>query len=72
MRLIKSGAAGFSTYWVLRDATTHLPKTDVAITDIDTYYQKEGAAQSEKKDLEALAAADSAFSQGKGDRKSVV
>ena len=44
MRLIKSGASGLTTQWLFRDAKTHLPKDDVTITDIDTYYQKEGAA----------------------------
>lgn len=57
---VANGATDVTTYFVLRDATTHAPKTDVTITDIDLYYVEQGAAISAKADATALAAADSA------------
>lgn len=57
---VQNGATDVTTYFVLRDATTHAPKTDVTITDIDLYYVEQGAAISAKADATALAAADSA------------
>ena len=61
-----NGSTDVSLYFVMRDATTHAPKTDVTVTDIDIYYQEQGAAQSAKADLTALAAADSAHADNKG------
>jgi len=64
--LIKNGQTDVITYFVLRDATTHAPKTDVVITDIDIYYVKEGAEISAKADLTPHAAANDAHSDNKG------
>ena len=61
-----NGATDVSEYFVIRDSTNHAPKTDVTITDIDIYYQEQGAAQSAKADLTALDAADSAHADNKG------
>ncbi len=63
--IVANGSTSVSTYFVLRDSTNHAPKTDVAITDIDLYYQLPGAAQSAKVDAAALAAADSAWDANK-------
>ena len=63
---IPNGSTDVSLYFVMRDSTNHAPKTDVTITDIDVYYQEQGAAQSAKADLTALAAADSAHADNKG------
>ena len=63
--IVANGSTSVSTYFVLRDSTNHAPKTDVAITDIDLYYQLPGAAQSAKVDAAALAAADSAWDDNK-------
>lgn len=65
-RAITNGSTDVSLYFVMRDSTNHAPKTDVTITDIDIYYQEQGAAQSAKADLTALAAADSAHADNKG------
>ena len=65
-RAITTGSTDVSLYFVMRDSTTHAPKTDATITDIDIYYQEQGAAQSDKADLTALAAADSAHADNKG------
>ena len=64
--ILANGSTDVTTYFVLRDSTTHAPKADVTITDIDVYYQEEGAAQAAKVDLTALAAADSAHADSKG------
>lgn len=62
---IINGRTDVTTYFVLRDATNHLPKTDVTITDIDLYSVKEGNAIATKIDATALDAADSAHADGK-------
>lgn len=62
----ENGSTSVTEYFVLRDSTTHAPKTDVTIADIDIYYQPSGAAQSAKADLTALDAADSAWDDNKG------
>lgn len=62
--IVNNGATDVSMYFVLRDATTHAPKTDVTVTDIDLYYVEERAAISAKTDCTALAAADSAHTDG--------
>ena len=54
-----------TTYFVLRDSTTHAPKTDVTITDIDLYYVAHKAAISAKADATTLDAADSAHADNK-------
>lgn len=64
-KFVENGATDVVTYFCLRDSTNHAPKTDVTITDIDLYYQPEGAAQSAKADATALAAADSAHADNK-------
>lgn len=64
MQVIKD-SADISTYFVLRDSTTHAPKTDVTVTDIDLYYVGYKAAISSKADATALAAADSAHTDNK-------
>lgn len=61
---VANGQVDVTTYFVLRDATTRAPKTDVTVTDIDLYYVEERAAISSKIDCTALAAADSAHSDG--------
>jgi len=66
MKSRPNGATDVTEYFVMRDSTTHAPKTDVTITDIDIYYQEQGAAQSAKADLTALAAANSAHADNKG------
>lgn len=58
--IIENGRTDVTTYWVLRDSTTHLPLTTITVTDIDLYYAEQGAAMSAKVDAVALAAADSA------------
>ena len=63
--LVKNGQTDVSTYFVLRDSTTHAPKTDVTVTDIDLYYVEELAAISAKADATALDAADSAHGDNK-------
>ena len=65
-KALTNGSTDVSLYFVMRDATTHAPKTDVTVTNIDIYYQEQGAAQSAKADLTALAAADSAHADNKG------
>jgi hypothetical protein len=54
------------TYWVLRDSTTHAPKTSITITDIDVYYVEEGAAIAAKADLTAHSAATDAHADNYG------
>ena len=66
MLIIQKGATDITTYFVLRDNSTHAPKLAVTITDIDVYYITSGAAISAKADLTALAAADSAHADNKG------
>jgi hypothetical protein len=63
---VKKGSIDIITYWILRDSTTHLPKTSVTITDIDIYYTIEKAAISSKADLTALSAATDAHTDNKG------
>ena len=64
--ILPNGATDVTTYFVLRDSTTHVPKTDVSVTDIDLYYLEQGAAMAAKVDVpEALAAADSAHADNK-------
>ena len=62
---VVNGSADVTTYFVLRDVTTHAPKADVTVTDIDLYYVEDGAAISAKADATALAAADSAHADNK-------
>lgn len=64
MVIVNNGASDVTMYFVLRDSTTHAPKTDVTVTDIDLYYVKERAAISSKIDCTALLAADSAHTDG--------
>lgn len=64
--IIKNGQTDVTTYFVLRDATTHAPKADVTVGDIDIYYVEQGAAISAKADVVALDAADSAHADNKG------
>src|SRR5574343_858723 len=64
--LVINGTADVTTYFVLRDSSTGLPKTDVTVTDIDLYYLEQGAAMAAKVDATALAAADSAHADNKG------
>lgn len=63
--IVENGQIDVTTYFVLRDGTTHAPKTDVAVTDIDLYYVEEGSAISAKIDCTALVAANSLHSDGK-------
>jgi len=65
-KAVPNGSTDVTTYFVLRDSTNHAPKTDVTITDIDVYYQEQGATQAAKADLTALAAANSAHADNKG------
>lgn len=58
--IVANGSTDVTTYFVLRDSTTHVPKTDVTVTDIDLYYCEQGEAMAAKADATALAAADSA------------
>jgi hypothetical protein len=62
---VVNGSADVTTYFVLRDSTNHVPKTDVTITDIDLYYLEQGAAMAAKVDATALDAADSAHADNK-------
>lgn len=62
---IKAGATDITTYFVLRDDVNHKPKTDITITDIDLYYQRDLQVQSAKADATALAAADSPHGDNK-------
>jgi hypothetical protein len=62
---VVNGSADVTTYFVLRDSTNHVPKTDITITDIDLYYLEQGAAMAAKVDATALAAADSAHADNK-------
>lgn len=62
MKQIANASTDVTTYFVMRDSTNHAPKADVTITDIDLYYQEQGAAQAAKVDATALAAANSAHS----------
>jgi hypothetical protein len=59
MQVVK-GSTDITTYFVLRDSTTHAPKTDVTVTDIDLYYVSHKTAISSKADATALDAANSA------------
>lgn len=59
MQVVK-GSTDITTYFVLRDSTTHAPKTDVNVTDIDLYYVSHKTAISSKADATALDAANSA------------
>jgi hypothetical protein len=63
--IIANGSTDVTQYFVLRDSTTHAPKTDVTITDIDLYYLEQGSAISAKVDATALDAADSAHADNK-------
>lgn len=45
--IVESGAQNISTYFVLRDCTEHMPKTNVDVTTITTYYIKYREAISE-------------------------
>lgn len=63
---IINGSVSVTTYFTLRDATTHAPKADVTVTDIDVYYLEQGAAMAAKADITALDAADSAYAANKG------
>src|SRR5574343_1770717 len=63
--LVINGTADVTTYFVLRDSSTGLPKTDVTVTDIDLYYLEQGAAMAAKVDATALDAADSAHADNK-------
>lgn len=64
--IIPNASTDVTTYFVMRDSTNHAPKADVTVTDIDLYYQEQGAAQAAKADVTALAAADSAHADNKG------
>lgn len=64
--IVANGATDVTTYWVLRDSNTQLPKADVTVGDIDVYYVTERAAISSKADLTALGAADSAHTDNYG------
>lgn len=63
---VASGSTDVIQYFTLRDSTTHNPKTDVTITDIDIYYLKEGEAISSKADLTAHSAATDAHADNYG------
>jgi len=65
MMILPNGSTDVTSYFVLRDSTTHAPKTDITITDIDLYYVEELAAISAKVDATALDAANSAHSDSK-------
>lgn len=65
MKHVANGSTDVTTYFVLRDSTNHAPKTDVTVSDLDLYYQEQGAAQAAKADATALAAADSAHADNK-------
>lgn len=62
--IIANGATSVTTYFVLRDSTTHEPDTGLTVTNIDLYYVEQGAAIAAKIDCTALAAADSAYTSG--------
>ena len=55
--IIANGTTDVTTYFVLRDSTTHTPSTSVTVTDIDLYYAEQGGALSVKADAVALLAA---------------
>ena len=57
-----NGAQDVITYFVLRDSTTHAPRTDIVVTDLDLYYVAEQSPISDKVDATALAFASSAHS----------
>jgi len=61
-----NGSADNTEYFVLRDASTGLPKADCTITDVDIYYLEEGAAMAAKVDCTALAAATTAHTDNYG------
>lgn len=62
---IKNGSTSITTYFVLRDSTNHVPKTDITVTDLDLYYVEYRTAISAPViNCTALAAADSAYSSG--------
>ena len=62
---IPKDSTDITTYFVLRDSTTHAPKTDVTVTDIDLYYVSHKTAISSKADATALDAANSAHADNK-------
>jgi hypothetical protein len=66
MLKIPKDSADVTTYFVLRDSTTHLPKTGVTVTGIDLYYVTYRAAISAKADCAALGAANSAHADNSG------
>jgi hypothetical protein len=64
MPLVQVGATDISRYYILRDSTTHLPKTDVDVTTIDIYSIGYRAAIATKIDCTALASADASHTDG--------
>lgn len=58
-KIIQADETDVSTYWLLIDASTGDPKTDITVTDLDFYYVKKKAAISSKVDATALVAATS-------------
>lgn len=58
--IVKNLSQDVTTYFVLRDSTNHLPKTDITVTDLDLYYVEELTAITAKVDASALGAANSA------------
>jgi len=70
--IVESGAHSISSYFVLRNAAEHLPKSDLAVVDIDLYYVTYCGAISTKADCIALASptsewvANGAYNIGQG------
>jgi hypothetical protein len=64
MPSIQAGATSVTRYYVLRDATSRAPKTDIDVTTIDLYSLAQGAAMAAKVDCTALASADAAYASG--------
>lgn len=64
--MIPSGATNVTRYYVLRDSTTHAPKNDIDITDVDAYFVTYLGAVSTKYDLSALASATASHVPGAG------
>lgn len=62
--IVENGKTNVTTYFVLRDSTTHVPKADVTVTDIDLYYVEELEAIATKIDCTALSAATDAHTDG--------
>jgi hypothetical protein len=58
--ILANGTTDVTTYFVLRNSTTHAPDTTVTVTDIDLYYAEQGGALSVKADAVALALATTA------------